>query len=190
MDRGSGCTPVSAAQVRCNVDFLSSSAPTAHVQITTKVVTAGPQTIIASATSGQGELTPADNTVTVGLNATGSTGAPVGLNGDGTPTKKQDKKAPTSRALASAGRRGRAAQLRFKVYDDNGVAKVTTTVKHNGSIVGTASTGYGPVAYGSIYFLGWKVPARAAKGNYSFCVVAVDRAGNKSAQTCAPLALH
>ena len=56
-------------------------------------------------------------------------------------------------------------------------------------MVGKASTGYGPVAYGSVYYLGWQVPARAVKGNYSFCVVAVDRAGNKSAQTCAPLAL-
>jgi hypothetical protein len=37
--------------------------------------------------------------------------------------------------------------------------------------------------------VGWHVPAKAAKGNYSFCVVAVDRAGNKSAQSCAPVAL-
>ncbi|MDX6475278.1 MAG: large repetitive protein, partial [Gaiellaceae bacterium] len=191
MDRGNGCVLVNASQLQCNLQFLSSTAPTAHVQLTTKVAAAGPQTLTATASADQGDLNPADNTLSLAVNASGSSssGLPVGLNGDGTPTKKQDKKAPTSRALTSAGKRGRAVQLRFKVYDDNGVAKITTTVKRNTKVVGTASTGFGPVAYGSVYFLGWKVPAKAAKGSYSFCVVAVDRAGNKSAQTCAPLAL-
>jgi hypothetical protein len=191
MDRGSGCALLSASRLQCNLVFLSSSAPVAHVQVTAKVTAAGQQTLSATATAGQGELNPADNTVAIALNSpSSSNGAPIGLNGDGTPTKKQDKKAPTALALASTGKRGRAAQLRFKVYDNNGVAKVTSTVKRNGTPMATSSTGYGPVAYGSVYFLDWKVPANVAKGNYSFCVVAVDRAGNKSAQTCAPLALR
>jgi uncharacterized repeat protein (TIGR01451 family) len=191
MDRGSGCALLSASRLQCNLVFLSSSAPVAHVQVTAKVTAAGQQTLSATATAGQGELNPADNTVAIALNSPSSSNdAPIGLNGDGTPTKKQDKKAPTALALASTGKRGRAAQLRFKVYDNNGVAKVTSTVKRNGTPMATSSTGYGPVAYGSVYFLDWKVPANVAKGNYSFCVVAVDRAGNKSAQTCAPLALR
>ena len=189
-DRGSGCSATSATGLSCNLDFLSSTAPHGSVVITAHVVASGPHVLTAALTAAQTDSNLANNALTLTYVA-GSTGStpPVGLNGDGTPTKKQDKHAPTSRALASAGKRGRAAQLRFKVYDDNGVAKVTTTVKRNGSVVGKASTGYGPVAYGSVYYLGWKVPARAVKGNYSFCVVAVDRAGNKSAQTCAPLAL-
>ena len=92
-------------------------------------------------------------------------------------------------ALITSGKRGAVARLRFKIYDDQGVAKVTSTIKRGAKIVGTASTGYGPVAYGSVYFVGWKVPANAASGSYWFCVVAVDRAGNKSAQSCAPLSL-
>jgi hypothetical protein len=34
------------------------------------------------------------------------------------------------------------------------------------------------------------VPAKAAKGKYIFCVTAVDRAGNKSARSCAPVTLR
>ena len=108
--------------------------------------------------------------------------------GDGTPTKQQDKSKPVARALASSGRRGQAAQLRFRVYDNNGVAKVMTTVRRDGKAVGAANTWFGPVAYGSLYFAGWHVPGSPAKGTYSFCVVALDRAGNKSPQSCAPLA--
>jgi hypothetical protein len=105
------------------------------------------------------------------------------------PVSTPDKKAPTSRAVVSTGKRGRSAQLRFKIYDDRGVAKALIKVKRNGRVVGTPSTGFGPVESGSTYFLNWKVPPKAAKGTYSFCVTAVDRAGNGSAQSCAPLAL-
>ena len=198
-DRGNGCS-VSSGQLKCFLDYLSSDVTTAQLQIVTKVVSSSLQTFSGTASAGQGEFNPADNTLSFSLNTTptpattttpGSTtsGVPVGLNGDGTPTKKQDRKAPTSRALASSGRRGRAAQLRFKVYDEHGVAKVVTKVKRNGTVVGTPSTGFGPVAFGSVYFLAWHVPAQAAKGNYRFCVVAYDRAGNRSAESCAPLAL-
>jgi uncharacterized repeat protein (TIGR01451 family) len=189
MDRGSGCMPVDTAHVQCNLEFLSSASPSAHIQLTTKVVALGAQTLSATATAAQGELTPADNTISVALNATSSSsGTPTGLNGGAT-TKKQDTKKPTAHALASSGARGRLAKLRFKVYDDHGVANVKATVKRNGHAIMKASTGFGRVAYGSVYYKGWKVPAHAAKGNYSFCVVAADRAGNTSAQSCAPLAV-
>ncbi len=198
-DRGSGCS-VSSGQLKCFLDYLSSDVTTAHLQVVTKVVASTLQTFSGTASAAQGEFNAADNTLSISLNTTpapattttaGSTtsGIPVGLNGDGTPTKKQDKKRPTSHALSSSGKRGRLAQLRFRVYDEHGVAKVLTKVKWNGTVVGAPSTGFGPVAYGSTYFLAWHVPAKAAKGNYSFCVVAYDRAGNKSAQSCAPLAL-
>src|SRR3954451_10823075 len=163
MDRGSGCVPVDAAHVQCSLEFLSSTSPSAHIQVTTKVLAAGTQTLSATASAAQGELAPADNTVSVAVDAvSASTGTPSGLNGNGTPTKAQDKKKPTARALASTGTRGRASKLRFKVYDDHGVAKVTAMVRLSGRAVGTARTGFGPVAYNHVYFLGWKVPAKAA----------------------------
>ncbi|HEX4678939.1 MAG TPA: hypothetical protein VH210_07020 [Gaiellaceae bacterium] len=199
-DRGSGCTATSATQVKCFLDFLSGQAPRANVLISAKVNTAGSQVLTATVTAQQSESSLTNNTLTLTYTAGATTttttpatktsgGVPVGLNGDGTPTKKQDKKKPTSKALSSSGKRGHSAQLRFKVYDEHGVAKVVTKVKWNSTVVGTPSTGFGPVAYGSTYFLPWYVPTKAAKGHYSFCVVAYDRAGNKSAQSCAPLAL-
>ena len=93
-------------------------------------------------------------------------------------------------ALLTSAKRGAVAKLRFKIYDDHGIAKAITTVKRGTTIVGKASTGYGPVAFGSVYYVGWRVPKRAAKGTYTFCVTAVDRAGNKSARSCAPVALR
>jgi hypothetical protein len=197
-DRGSGCTATSATQLRCYLDFLSGQAPHANVLITAKVITAGTQVFTATVTAQQSESTLANNTLTLtytagaASGATGTAGAdktPVGLNGDGTPTKKQDKTKPTSEALYTPAKRGAVAKLRFKIYDDQGVAKAITTVKRGPTPVGTAKTGYGPVAAGSVYYVAWHVPAHAAKGNYWFCVVAVDRAGNKSAQSCAPLVL-
>lgn len=204
-DRGSGCSVVSG-QLSCFLDWLSSDVTTAHLEITAKVVATTGETFSGTASAGQGEFNPADNTLSLTLGAStpaptptgtpggtsGGSGAdksPVGLNGDGTPTKKQDKRKPTAQALYTPAKRGTVAKLRFKIYDDQGVAKAITSVKRGSTLVGTAQTGYGPVASGSVYYVGWHVPAKAAKGNYWFCVTAVDRAGNKSAQSCAPLAL-
>jgi hypothetical protein len=137
-------------------------------------------------------LTPANSTVSVTLTTptAGSTGVPTGLNGGGTtPKTTPDKTSPTSHAFASAGRRGRTVKLRFRIYDDRGVAKAVATVKRNGKLVGTTRSGFGPVAYGSTYFLGWHISAKAPRGSYSFCIVATDRAGNHSRASCASLVL-
>ena len=190
-DRGSGCVLSGSSTLTCNLDWLSGDATRANVQVVAKVTTAGAQTLSATAMPQQGDVNPADNTLSIAINqvSSGTTGTtttgtkssgtvPTGLNGDGTPTKKQDKAKPVATALASAGKRGTVAKLRFKIYDDHGVAKALTTIKHGAVTVGTSNTGYGPVAYGSVYYTGWKVPSTLAKGNYSFCVVGVDNAGN------------
>jgi hypothetical protein len=206
-DRGSGCVVKTSSTLRCSLDWLSADALSGHIQLTAKVTAAGTQTLSATATDQQGDIDNSNNTLSLAFGGTAATtttttttsgstgvtnttsGVPTGLNGDTTPTKKQDKKKPTAHALSSAAKRGRLASLRFTIYDDKGVAKALTSVKRNGRVVGTANTGYGPVAFGSVYYISWHVPAKAAKGKYSFCVVAVDRAGNKSAQSCAPVAL-
>ena len=191
-DRGSGCTVLSATQLRCYLDFLSGQAPHANVLITAKVIAAGIQVLVATVTAQQSESSLANNTLTLTYtsNSTATPPVPVGLNGDGTPTVTQDKKKPAAHALLTSARRGAVAKLRFKIYDDHGIAKAITTVKRGTTIVGRASTGYGPVVSGSVYYVGWRVPAKAAKGTYTFCVTAVDRAGNKSARSCAPVALR
>jgi hypothetical protein len=58
-------------------------------------------------------------------------------------------------------------------------------LRRNGRRVAGANTGFGPVAFGTTYYVGWHVPVKAAKGIYPFCVVAVDKAGNKSRASCA-----
>ena len=202
-DRGSACTAVSTSALKCFLDWLSSGVPAGHLQVVTKVTVDGAQTLTATATSQQGVSSAADSTVSLTVNQAGSTttttttttssstaGIPTGLNGSGTTAKaKSDKKAPTSTAIASTGKRGATVKLRFRIYDDLGVAKALATIKRNGKSFATEKTGFGPVAFGTTYFLGWHVPALAPKGTYRFCVVAVDRAGNHSRSSCAALKL-
>jgi len=190
--------------LKCFLDWLSGDVAAGHLQVVTKVTASGAQTLTATAVSQQGVSSATDSTLSLTLNqsatttttttttATSSTlGVPVGLNGNAKTTakKKADKKAPTGRAVASTAKRGNTAKLRFRIYDESGVAKALATIERDGKLFSTASSGFGPVAYGTTYFLGWHVPALAPKGTYKFCVVAVDRAGNHSRSSCAPLAL-
>lgn len=195
-DRGNGCVQSStdATKVTCNLDYLSADSPSARVLLYAKVAATGPLTFSVTAISQElGDSDTSDNVFTIALNsaATSSSGSPRGINGDGTTsTAKTDKKAPTAQALSSTGARASTAKLRFRIYDDSGVAKAVATVKRDGSVVGTAKTGFGPVAYGSVYYVGWQVPRAAPKGRYTFCVTAFDRAAHRSTSTCAPLALR
>ena len=77
----------------------------------------------------------------------------------------------------------------IRISDDRGVAKAVATVKRNGKRIATARTGLGRVVLGTTYFVGWHVPLKDAKGRYTFCVVATDRAGNHSRTSCALLAI-
>lgn len=116
---------------------------------------------------------------------------PVGLNGTSSKSAAGvDTHAPTARALASSGRRGASASLKFRIYDDSGVARAAATIERNGRKVGSVQTGFGPVASGSVYFVAWHVPAKTAKGKYTFCVVASDRSRHSSKQSCAPLTVR
>lgn len=200
-DRGSGCTASSTTTLKCFLDWLSSDVSVGRFQVALKVGASGQHTVSATATSQQAVLTAAHSTTTLTLDQTpsssssssssGSTsGVPNGLSGSvPTVTKKKDKTRPTINALSSVGRRGRTANLRYRIHDDSGVAKALATVRRGRVVVATMSTGFGPVASEGVYYSGWHVPAKAKKGTYSFCLTAVDRAGNKSARSCAPLAV-
>ncbi|HEX3805851.1 MAG TPA: hypothetical protein VHV52_03630, partial [Gaiellaceae bacterium] len=195
--RGSGCSASSATTVVCNLAYVSSDTPATSVNVYLTVAATGPMTVAATATSDLGELSTTDNTVSVALNQSSSTttssatGIPTGLNGNPkTTTKKTDKTPPTAHAVASIAHRGRVADLRFKIYDNSGEAKAIATVKRNGKAIGKASTGFGPVAYGSVYYVGWMVPKKPAAGKYTFCVVAYDHANHHSSTSCAALAVH
>jgi subtilisin family serine protease len=100
-----------------------------------------------------------------------------------------DFAAPTAKALASTGRPGRIVKLRSRIADDSGEFRVATTVKRNGRVVATMQKGFVKAAGQTTIVIGWKVPS-AAKGAYQHCVQAIDRAGNKSAVTCARIRLR
>jgi uncharacterized repeat protein (TIGR01451 family) len=212
-DRGSGCSSSTATTVVCNLDLLSAAAPRANVQILARVLATGQQILTATVTAQQGLLNTTNATVSISVAVPvakptpgtppvappvtppvtkpvtpplpTSTGIPTGLNG--TPKTGPDKKKPTAHPFASKGTRGHTAKLRFRIYDDRGVAKAVAKVKRKGKVVGTAKTGFGPVASGSTYFVGWHVAHKSPTGRYAFCVVAIDRAGNRSRSTCAAL---
>jgi hypothetical protein len=206
-ERGPGCV-ASGTKVVCSLDYVSKLTPVTRVQVYVTVKDSSAQTVAATATSTETDSSPSDNTVSIAVgtgaattsSAIGSTapapilgpdGMPVGLNGTaGKSAAGIDTHAPTTRALASSGRRNSSAALKFRIYDDSGIARATATVEHNGRTIASVQTGFGPVAAGSVYFVAWHVPANAAKGNYTFCVVASDRSKHSSKQSCAPLTVR
>lgn len=199
-DRGSGCTVSAAATgATCNLDFLSDQARVGDIQLVLQVNSVGTHTLTATVSAKQSESSLTNNTVSISYSNTPSTpttttssatGIPSGLNGNPKTTAKTDKTPPTAHAVASTGRRGRVADLRFKIYDNSGEAKAIATVKRKGKAIGTAATGFGPVAYGSVYFVGWMVPKSVPAGKYSFCVVAYDHAKHHSTTSCAAFTVH
>ena len=188
-DRGSACT-LSGSVVHCPLGSLQGSG-ISIVTISVRVGAAG--VLSATATvSAAVDSNSSNNSASSAVTAANTTGTvPRGLNDFAAGTSAgADRKVPTTKALRSGGRHGATAKLRFKIYDDGGSAKARVTVRRNGRTIGAANTGFGPVAFGGTYYVGWHVPANAAQGRYSFCVTALDRAGNKSASSCAPLALR
>jgi subtilisin family serine protease len=97
-----------------------------------------------------------------------------------------DKEAPTISAQPSSGRWGQKVALQYVDADDSGSAAVHVVVFAGSTVVAHQSTGQRPAASGSVK---WPAPhARDGRG-YHFCVTATDRAGNKSAPSCAQIAL-
>ena len=191
-DRGPGCIGTNSV-VTCPLDFLPGKA-SATITITVKVNANGPLQASASVREIESDANPSNNTasgtIEAGASAKTTNAVPTGLNGDGkTTASTADKVRPTVAALSSRATHGTRAALRFKVYDDRGVARVTGTIKNGARVLATLKTGFGPVVDKSVYYLSWNVPATVT-GNLAFCVVAADRAGNTSKSSCAPLAVR
>jgi len=207
---GSGCAAQSSTQIICGLPSLSSTSKTATAQLDVKVTTAAKQSVAATVSTTIADASPSDNSVVIALNGASSSGTssgvsstasvstlglsssgvPVGLNGSPSSLASADKVPPTAHALASTAKRGRVADLKFRIYDNSGTAKAVATVKRGTKQVARAATGFGPVAYGTVYYVGWHVPKKLSPGKYSFCVVAYDRAKHHSATSCAALTVR
>jgi subtilisin family serine protease len=100
-----------------------------------------------------------------------------------------DLVAPTARALVVRGRIGKGVQLLSKVYDDSGKVSVVEQVKRNGRVIATIKTrGFVSTSKERTVSSSWRAPANAS-GAFQHCVRSTDRAGNKSAISCAKVLL-
>ena len=111
----------------------------------------------------------------------------VSVSGSAGPVIR-DTVRPRAKAIASKGKRGKQLKLFSQASDDSGVVRITETVKKGARNVTTIRTGYTRTKPNTTYFLLWKPPPRLV-GALQHCVQAFDRAGNKSASSCAKLTI-
>jgi subtilisin family serine protease len=99
--------------------------------------------------------------------------------------KPPDVVAPTVTALAGTARKGRVAKLLSRISDDSGEVGVLEEIRLHGKRVARfTQVWFRSATRDRTVAIAWKVPA-AAMGTYQHCVRAVDRAGNKTAPSCA-----
>jgi hypothetical protein len=106
------------------------------------------------------------------------------------PPPPPDLTPPTVRAVASKGVHGKAADLLYRVSDDNGMTREEIKVygKRN-RVLWTKRTRMQPSEPGRGYKVSWSVP-RSVKGRLRFCARAWDEAGNRSSLSCAALTIR
>jgi hypothetical protein len=97
-----------------------------------------------------------------------------------------DTMAPHAAALASTGRRGGPARLRYRVWDDSGITRERIEIFRGGRRVAVLQTPFAPSGPGVTFWATWRVPA-AGRGRWTFCIRAWDPAGQAAARRCAPL---
>jgi hypothetical protein len=99
-----------------------------------------------------------------------------------------DTVAPVVKALASSGKRGQVARLRYRVSDDSGRSREDVTVlrgkRRLATIRGRLDLADKETLF---YFVRWRVPRSTRRGTLRFCVRGVDAAGNRSKESCAAL---
>jgi hypothetical protein len=100
--------------------------------------------------------------------------------------KNGDSAAPTTAALASFGRRGKLAQLRYKATDDSGKAREQFTIYKRTKTLAKFNQPLAAAQGSSTRVARWLVPRRFPTGTLRFCVVAIDAAANRSKPSCAP----
>jgi hypothetical protein len=95
-----------------------------------------------------------------------------------------DVAVPVARALASTGKRGAQARLRFRLSDNSGRAGAIVTVLRGTRTLVTLHRRLSQV--GGIADVTWRVP-RGARASLRFCVKPVDASGHAGKRTCAAL---
>jgi hypothetical protein len=102
--------------------------------------------------------------------------------------KRKDAVAPTVRALASTGTKGKPAKLRYTVYDASGKAREIVRVYGPAYLLfASIPTKLGKAKPKHSTSVTWKVPADLTEKSLRFCVLAQDATGNQSKTSCAAL---
>jgi hypothetical protein len=99
--------------------------------------------------------------------------------------RSPDVTAPLVTAYPASATRGKDALLRFDLFDDSGRSTALVRVYEDRALLATlvspSGFGIGTRRVG----LRWHVPARLRSRRLRFCVVAADKAGNRSRPACA-----
>lgn len=97
-----------------------------------------------------------------------------------------DDEVPNVEALVSTGKRGGTANLRYTSSDDSGEAYEQITIFKGKKVVGRITTVLAERDPDLTYTQKWPVK-KTIYGKFSFCLIAIDDAGNKSDKSCAVL---
>ena len=100
--------------------------------------------------------------------------------------RSPDVKAPLVTPHPASATRGKAATLGFELYDDSGYSSAVVRVYENKSMIARLASRLAFAIGTRSVALRWPVPATLQSRRLRFCVVASDRAGNRSAPACAP----
>lgn len=101
-----------------------------------------------------------------------------------------DTEPPSAKALPGSARRGGSALLRYTVADNSGLAGARLRLVRGRTRIASFSSQIRPVRSGKVSAIRWTVPKSMTRGVLSFCVAAIDPAGNRSTESCAPIAIR
>jgi hypothetical protein len=125
-----------------------------------------------------------------GCSGTDTCSVTLDANADVTATFTHlDRDAPHLKTMAASSAPGKTAALRFRVFDDSGQSSELFTILQGKVTIGRVTVPLGPVQYRRVYSASWRVPARLKPGARTFCGMAIDAAGNRSARSCSLLAI-
>jgi len=101
---------------------------------------------------------------------------------------RKDSTAPTVKALASTGAKGKKATLRYSVYDASGKSRAIVRVYGPSYLLfATIATRFAKSKPKQTVAVTWNVPSDLTTTKLQFCVLAQDPSGNQSKTSCAPL---
>jgi secreted trypsin-like serine protease len=99
-------------------------------------------------------------------------------------------RAPRVRALATRGRPGATARLRYRLMGRGETTREAIVIRSGVRVIARIRTGAGPARAGLEYLVSWKVPSDLAPSpGLQFCVASQIVSGPAGSSSCAPLRL-